>query len=47
MVDGVDAGANPQSLVADRFSLVAVPEPGTLTLVGLALIGLLGRRRRV
>jgi hypothetical protein len=46
MVDGVDAGANPQSLVADRFSLVAVPEPGTLTLVGLAVIGLLGRRRR-
>ena len=46
MVGGTDAGINPQSLVADRFSLRLVPEPGTMALVGLAMLGVFGLRRR-
>jgi hypothetical protein len=35
-----------QSAFFDDFSLTAVPEPGTFALVGLAVVGLLGVRRR-
>jgi len=38
---------NPdQSLFIDDFSLTCVPEPATLSLLGLAVAGLIGIRRR-
>ena len=44
MVNGVDAGSNPQSLMVDHFRLI--PEPVSVALVGVGLAGLLGVRRR-
>jgi MYXO-CTERM domain-containing protein len=46
MVGGVAASSNPQSAVADRFSLVRVPEPTSVALGLLGLCGLLGLIRR-
>ena len=46
MVNGEDAGANPQSVVADNFSLTAVPEPTSVMLGLLGAVGLLGLARR-
>lgn len=46
----IDAMANPagggQAYVVDDFTLTAVPEPATFALVGLAVAGLVGIRRR-
>jgi hypothetical protein len=46
MVDGRDAGANPQSVVADNFRLARVPEPTSVMLGLMGAIGLLGLARR-
>lgn len=46
MVDGVAGSGNPQSFVADRFSLTRVPEPASATLGLLALLGIAGFARR-
>jgi hypothetical protein len=46
MVDGHAAPANPQSAFMDDFTLSAIPEPATVALIGLGLVGLLGIRRR-
>jgi hypothetical protein len=47
MIDGL---SNPlgggQAFVIDDFTLTAVPEPATFALVGLAVAGLIGIRRR-
>lgn len=49
-VSMVDGYSNPagggQAYVADDFVLVGVPEPATFALVGLAVAGLVGIRRR-
>lgn len=49
-VSMIDAYANPagggQAFVVDDFVLAEVPEPSTLFLAGLALVGLFGIRRR-
>ncbi len=46
----INAMANPagggQAFVVDDITLSCVPEPATLTLVGLSLVGLFGIRRR-
>jgi hypothetical protein len=46
----IDAVSNPagggQAFVVDDFELTCVPEPATIALVGLAVAGLLGLRRR-
>ena len=46
----IDAFNNPagggQAFVVDQFELTAVPEPTSLVLAGLSLVGLLGMRRR-
>ena len=44
MVDGVDALANPQSLMVDNF--VLVPEPASIVLIGLGLLGVSAIRRK-
>lgn len=40
-----NAGADPSAFI-DDFSLTAVPEPATLSMLGLAAVGLIGFRRR-
>jgi hypothetical protein len=46
----IGAQGNPagggQAIVIDDFTLTAVPEPATFALVGLAVVGLMGIRRR-
>ena len=37
----------PQSFFVDAFDLESVPEPGTLALLGLGIVPLLWRRRRI
>jgi PEP-CTERM motif len=46
MVNGRDAGANPQSVVADNFRLSKVPEPTSVLLGLIGVVGLLGLGRR-
>jgi len=47
MIDGYSNPAGGgQAYVADDFVLLAVPEPATFALVGLAVMGLVGIRRR-
>lgn len=46
MAGGIDAGSNPQSLMVDNFTLTFIPEPTSIALGGLGLIGLLAARRR-
>lgn len=45
MVNGVDAGANPQSAFIDRFSLTTIPEPATALIALFGLAGAAARRR--
>ena len=46
MVDGVDALANPQSIMFDNFVLTTIPEPASLLMAGLGMLGLLAVRRK-
>lgn len=46
MEDGIDAQANPQSMMVDDFSLTVVPEPGAIVLAALAGLGILAAGRR-
>lgn len=46
MVDGIDALANPQSAFLDNFDLQLVPEPTSVALAGIGLLGLLAVRRK-
>jgi hypothetical protein len=46
MVNGRDAGTNPQSVVADNFRLARIPEPTSVLLGLIGVVGLLGLARR-
>lgn len=46
MINGFDAGANPQSAMFDDFSLMAVPEPSSFLLLTFGFVGLVLRRSR-
>jgi len=45
-VETFSASGTPGNLFVDNSSLTAIPEPGTLVLAGISLIGMLGARRR-
>lgn len=45
MVNGVDAGVNPQSAFIDRFSLTTIPEPTSALIALFGMFGLAGHRR--
>lgn len=44
--DGIDDSDSGGDLLMDNLALTTVPEPGSVTLLGLALAGLVIRRRR-
>jgi PEP-CTERM motif len=46
MLNGYNTMNPDPSAFIDDFSLTAVPEPATLSLLGLAVVGLIGIRRR-
>jgi hypothetical protein len=46
MVNGQDGLANPQSVVADNFSLVKIPEPASAALSLIGVLGLVSLVRR-
>jgi hypothetical protein len=47
MIGGVpNSGPGGQAFVVDDFTLTAVPEPSSLLMAGLSLVGALGLRRR-
>jgi hypothetical protein len=45
MINGIDSLANPQSLMVDNFVLNLIPEPTSLALFGLGVLGVMTTRR--
>ena len=46
MLDGVNSDVNPQSAFVDDFSLTIVPEPASVALVLIGMLGVVGLIRR-
>jgi hypothetical protein len=46
MVGGVNSGVNPQSLMVDSYDLIFIPEPTSIALAGLGLLGAFSMRRK-
>jgi hypothetical protein len=46
MVGGVNSTVNPQSLMVDSYDLIFIPEPTSIALAGLGLLGAFSMRRK-